>query len=249
MDTAGLVAITQSAPMRPAESARNRSTAFKPGPAAMFGACQWPRTSSASPGRSQSRWPASMVARAPTSRPPMAFGWPVTLKGPAPGLPMRPVSRWQLMIALALSVPTSDWFTPWLQRVTTRGVSANQRKKVARSAGWRPVSSAACGAVARAASSAAPSPCVCSAIHARSAHPSASRCARSAPNSATSEPGRSGRCRSAPSQVAVRRGSMTTTRIEGRIALAAATRWNSTGWHQARLLPTSTRRSALSRSS
>ena len=38
MDTAGLVAMTQSAPMRPAESARNRSTAFKPGPAAMFGA-------------------------------------------------------------------------------------------------------------------------------------------------------------------------------------------------------------------
>ncbi len=54
---------------------------------------------------------------------------------------------------------------------------------------------------------------------------------------------------SAPSQVAVRRGSITTTRMSGRAARAAAMRWNSTGWHQAVLLPTSTSRSASSRSS
>ena len=29
-----------------------------------------------------------------------------------PGLPMRPVARWQLMMALTLSVPCADWFTP-----------------------------------------------------------------------------------------------------------------------------------------
>ena len=46
-----------------------------------------------------------MLARPPTSRPPMALGWPVTENGPAPGLPMRPVARWQLMMALTLSVP------------------------------------------------------------------------------------------------------------------------------------------------
>ena len=57
---------------------------------------------------------ASMLARPPTSRPPMAFGWPVTEKGPMPGLPMRPVARWQLMMALTLSVPDEDWLTPWL---------------------------------------------------------------------------------------------------------------------------------------
>ena len=35
----------------------------------------------------------------------------------------------------------------------------------------------------------------------------------------------------------------------GRARLAASRRWNSTGWHQARLLPTSTTRSASSKSS
>ena len=55
---------------------------------------------------------ASMLASPPTSRPPMALGWPVSDSGPAPGLPMRPVARWQLMMALTLSVPCADWFTP-----------------------------------------------------------------------------------------------------------------------------------------
>ena len=53
-----------------------------------------------------------MLARPPTSRPPMALGWPVTENGPQPGLPMRPVNRWVLMIALTLSEPAQDWFTP-----------------------------------------------------------------------------------------------------------------------------------------
>ena len=55
---------------------------------------------------------ASWLASPPTSRPPIAFGWPVSENGPMPGLPMRPVARWQLMIALTLSVPCADWFTP-----------------------------------------------------------------------------------------------------------------------------------------
>ena len=44
----------------------------------------------------------------------MALGWPVTENGPMPGRPMRPVARWQLMMALTLSVPADDWLTPWL---------------------------------------------------------------------------------------------------------------------------------------
>ena len=55
---------------------------------------------------------ASWLASPPTSRPPMALGWPVSENGPMPGLPMRPVARWQLMMALTLSVPCADWFTP-----------------------------------------------------------------------------------------------------------------------------------------
>ena len=94
-----------------------------------------------------------MLARPPTSRPPMAFGWPVTLNGPMPGRPMRPVARWQLMIALTLSVPEADWFTPWLKTVTTFSVPIQRSRKAARSAGARPVTagSVACAA-ARAAS-------------------------------------------------------------------------------------------------
>ena len=43
----------------------------------------------------------------------MALGWPVIENGPAPGRPIFPPARWQLIIALHLSVPLEDWFTPW----------------------------------------------------------------------------------------------------------------------------------------
>jgi hypothetical protein len=49
----------------------------------------------------------------------MALGWPVMENGPMPGLPMRPVARWQLMMLLTLSVPADDWFTPIEKPVTT----------------------------------------------------------------------------------------------------------------------------------
>ena len=52
------------------------------------------------------------VGERPTSRPPMALGWPVIENGPMPGRPMRPVSRWQLMMAFTLSTPALDWLTP-----------------------------------------------------------------------------------------------------------------------------------------
>ncbi len=55
---------------------------------------------------------ASMLASPPTSRPPIAFGWPVRENGPMPSLPILPVARWQLRIALTLSVPDEDWLTP-----------------------------------------------------------------------------------------------------------------------------------------
>lgn len=40
---------------------------------------------------------------------------------------MRPVSKWQLMMLLTLSVPALDWFTPCEYTVTTRSVRANRR--------------------------------------------------------------------------------------------------------------------------
>ena len=73
-------------------------------------------------------WAASMLARPPTSRPPMALGWPVMENGPMPGRPIRPVSRWQLMMLLTLSVPEEDWLTPCENSVTTRSVPPNSRR-------------------------------------------------------------------------------------------------------------------------
>ena len=43
--------------------------------------------------------------RPPVSRPPIALGWPVSEKGPAPGRPIWPVARCRLMMAAFLSVP------------------------------------------------------------------------------------------------------------------------------------------------
>ena len=123
---AGLVAAIQSAFTCPSSTASNISTALRPGFAARFGACQKRRSASTSPGSSQRMWAASWLARPPTSRPPMAFGWPVTLNGPMPGRPMRPVARWQLMMAFTLSVPAEDWLTPWEKTVSTRSVRANR---------------------------------------------------------------------------------------------------------------------------
>ena len=46
--------------------------------------------------------------RLPVSRPPMAFGWPVSEKGPAPGLPICPVARCRLISALFFALPAVD---------------------------------------------------------------------------------------------------------------------------------------------
>ena len=110
-DTAGLVAITHSALISPRSIASNICTALRPSRVAMCGAFQKRRTRSISSGE-KSMCAASWLASPPTSRPPMALGWPVSENGPMPGLPMRPVARWQLMMALTLSVPCADWFTP-----------------------------------------------------------------------------------------------------------------------------------------
>ncbi len=106
--------------MRPSATARNMSTAFRPGRSGMRGASQKARTAERCIGSSRSRWQASMLASPPTSRPPIALGCPVTENGPIPGRPIRPVAMWQFRMAFTLSVPAEDWFTPWLKIVTTR---------------------------------------------------------------------------------------------------------------------------------
>ena len=157
----------------------------------------------------------------------MALGWPVMDNGPMPGRPMRPVYRWALMMALTLSLPLADWLTPCENSVTTFSVVANQSSKRASASACTPQSAATCAgssASALAACTAASAP----EVPARKSPlpaPTLARCTSRRFHKRTSLSGRMGRCRSARSQVAVRRGSMTTTRICGRAALAAARRW------------------------
>ncbi|MNE93262.1 hypothetical protein D3C80_1910920 [compost metagenome] len=52
------------------------------------------------------------MERLPVSRPPMALGWPVREKGPAPTRPICPVARCRLISALFLALPALDWLRP-----------------------------------------------------------------------------------------------------------------------------------------
>ena len=110
--TAGLVPITHSALISPRAMASNICTALRPSPVTRFGACQKRRTQLRSAvDQSPCGRPACWRARRPRVRP---WRW-AALSAKAdrsPRLPMRPVARWQLMMALTLSVPCADWFTP-----------------------------------------------------------------------------------------------------------------------------------------
>ncbi len=107
IETTGLVAIIHTALILPSAIASNISTAFWPGPGQIVGDFQNRCARSRSAGL-KPMCAANIEANPPTSRPPMALGCPVMLNGPAPGLPMRPVAKWTLMMALALSVPLVD---------------------------------------------------------------------------------------------------------------------------------------------
>ena len=166
-----------------------------------------------------------MLASPPTSRPPMALGWPVIENGPIPGRPIRPEARWQLMMALALSAPEDDWLSPWLHSVTTFSVRTQSALNASSSRRLSPVTSATrCAGQRRASASAAGRPATWAATYSASMAPSRSIRPSSPLNRAASEPGATARCRSARSEVAVRRGSIVTTFMEGRAALAAAMR-------------------------
>ena len=54
----------------------------------------------------------------------MALGCPVIENGPMPGWPIRPPIKWQLMMALTLSVPADDWLTPIEYAVMVLAVAA-----------------------------------------------------------------------------------------------------------------------------
>ncbi len=74
----------------------------------------------------------------PTSRPPIALGWPVSENGPAPGLPIWPVARCRLISAAFLAVPLVDWFSPWQYRLSVAPEVANIRAAANKSCTGRP---------------------------------------------------------------------------------------------------------------
>ena len=111
-ECAGLVQAIQTALTLPSAKASNMSTAARPGRSDSASTFQKAATSARCASLSMSRCAASMVAMPPTSRPPMALGWPVSEKGPAPGRPICPVAKCRLISARFLSVPWLDWFRP-----------------------------------------------------------------------------------------------------------------------------------------
>ena len=113
IDCAGLVQAIHTALISPLSSALNRSTALRPGSAGTESMPHSRATSARSSAAVMSRWPGSRLARPPTSRPPIAFGCPVSDSGPAPGRPIWAVARWRLISAELLWLPKRYWFSPW----------------------------------------------------------------------------------------------------------------------------------------
>ncbi len=113
IDCAGLVQAIQSALIWPSAAAWNISTAVVPGRSGTTGRPHSAATSARCAGLARSRCAESRLAMPPTSRPPIALGWPVSEKGPAPGLPIWPLARCRLIRAAFLAVPLVDWFRPW----------------------------------------------------------------------------------------------------------------------------------------
>ena len=111
-DCAGLVQAIHRALILPACTASNSSMAVNPLLSGSVSTPQYCATSARCKGSAASRWPGRRLDRLPVSRPPMAFGWPVREKGPAPGLPICPVARCRLISALFLALPLLDWLRP-----------------------------------------------------------------------------------------------------------------------------------------
>ena len=105
MECAGLVQAIQMALISPLLTASNISIAVFPGAAGTSSTPQNLAISARCSGLAKSRWPDNKLAMPPTSRPPMALGWPVSENGPAPGLPIWPVAKCKLISAAFLSVP------------------------------------------------------------------------------------------------------------------------------------------------
>ena len=206
----------------PRSIASNIATAFNPSRVAMRGAFQKRRRGRPPRRRKPYAPPVDRRGRRLRARPSRWAGRSATAgrrRAPdAPGCKMA------LRIALTLSVPCADWFTPWLKQVTTRPVWGEPVVE-AREVGLGEAASRRggdVGRVPRALRALRRSRTECAAIQARPSRRLPR--SRSNPGTAPRPCRRDGRCRSALSAVAVRRGSMATMRVAAP-ARAASCRW------------------------
>ncbi len=250
IDCAGFVHAIHSSRISPSAAASNISMAVLPGAAGTSSTPHSAATSARCAGLDRSRCADSRFARPPTSRPPIALGWPVSENGPAPGRPIWPVARCRLISAPLLAVPCALWLRPMQYSDSTAPDAPHQRAAVSRSSSRKPVARAVSrGVHSRTRSRKASKPDVCARMNALSVKPSHSIRCSSPLASATSLPGRICRCRSAIAAVSVLRGSTTIHFWPGRAALASSRRRQRMGWAHARLLPVMKTRSASAKSS
>jgi hypothetical protein len=165
IDWAGLVQAMYRARISPSAAAWNISTAVLPGFSGTEGTPHSAATSARCAGLARSRCALSRLARPPTSRPPMALGWPVSEKGPAPARPICPLARCRLMSAAFFAVPLDDWFRPWQYRLSVAAEVANRRAASNRSSFEMPHTCATLSGVqSRTVASSAPKPLVWAAM-------------------------------------------------------------------------------------
>ena len=190
MDCAGLVQAIHNALISPSAAASNISTADLPGLPGTSSTPHSAATSARCSALPMSRWPLIKLAMPPTSRPPMALGWPVRENGPAPGLPIWPVAKCRLISAAFFAVPLLDWFRPWQYKLSVAFDVANILAAVNKSSFLMPhVSATMSGVQSRTVVLKASNPVVCAAMYAVSVHPSHSMMCSMPLNRLTSVPG------------------------------------------------------------
>ena len=249
IECAGLVQAIQMAFISPFFTASNISTAVFPATSGMSFIPQNWAISARCSALLKSRCAGNKFAMPPTSRPPIALGWPVSENGPAPGLPIWPVAKCKLISAAFLSVPWMLWFKP-MQYMLKLGPLPNHLAAWIISASRMPqISATIFGVYSRTVSLSASKPLVCALIYAISNKPSHSITCSKPLNKATSVPGKIAKCKSAASAVSVLRGSTTMIFKFGFLARASSIRLKIMGCANAVLLPAINKQFAWSMSS
>ena len=161
----------------------------------------------------------------------MALGWPVKEKGPQPGLPIWPLSKCRLIKPPTVAVPSTRWFSPIDQRLST-ALEPAQRLAMARrsSSGIPQIAAVRAGVQAATWALKSSKPSVAVATNEPSMLPACKSRWAMPCNRARSVPEAMARWQSAIAAVAVARGSITMMfKARPWRFLRLSRRWNNTG--------------------